>query len=329
MDKILVINTGGTFGMQTSERGFIPATGLESRIRAQIPESNDYPFDMVDIEPLIDSADLQPNDWSRIGSVIIDQSKHYSGFLVIHGTDTLAYTAAALSFIFCGANSKPIVVTGSQVPLDQSGSDAQGNFLDSLVYLSDLKESGVYVCFGGKVLLGSRVRKLDAQGFGAFDTPNLSGYVELAQKRDSPVPTSAPEFRARSVALVLIYPGIPASVIDALSADSDLEAIILLAFGSGNLPSFSSDFVAGIERAHQRGILIVNMTQCLRGRVIQGTYATGSALAEIGALQGYDLTPEAAFARMHYLLATCADKKAVVAQWPQPLCDEMSSGRCE
>ncbi len=321
--SVLVINTGGTFGMVETERGLAPVGDLQSRIRQLIPEAQEFSFDLTELDPLIDSSDLTPSDWGLMAEVICREMSNYSGFVVIHGTDTLAYTAAALSFIFNGCD-KPVLITGSQIPLSAKNSDAPSNFLDSIAAIeTDSQLKGVYVCFGGRLLLGSRVRKVDAQAFTAFDTPNLSGYMEF----DHPVaqkPTALPVFKDRAVATLLIYPGIPASLIDTLSEDPEVEAILLLSFGSGNLPSFSTDFTAGVKRATERGKLIVNLTQCLRGKVIQGAYATGSVLAEVGALPGYDLTPEAAFARMHYLLATSDNKKAVVVRWPQPLADELS-----
>lgn len=319
---LLVINTGGTFGMVESPNGLAPAGDLKRRILETVSSLDSAEFELYELEPLIDSSDLSPTDWSRIAQTVVDHLSDYEGFIVIHGTDTLAYTAAALSLIFAGIN-KPIIVTGSQIPLTQSGSDAPSNFLDSLSVAKDAEMAGVHVCFGGKILLGSRVRKLDAQGFSAFDTPNLQSFIAF----DQPKPEqrfTVPQFKPAAVATIFIYPGIPAAILNGVIDEGRTEALVLLSFGSGNLPTLSSDFLMGLARAHEKGILIVNLTQCLRGKVIQGAYATGSALAEMGALDGKDLTPEAAFARMHYLLATCENKKAVVDLWPQPLCGELS-----
>jgi L-asparaginase len=318
VNKILIINTGGTFGMVHGEAGLAPASDLELRLAQQVPELEHYSFDLVDLLPLIDSSDLRLNDWSRICQTILSNQLSYSGFVVIHGTDTLAYTAAALSFALKGLN-QPVVVTGSQYPLGVEGSDAPTNLLDSLRYLTQSDAAGVRVCFGGLNLQANRVRKVDAQDYVAFDMPN--GEVTLNNIGGEP---QVLEYQEGAVATVLIYPGIPAAIVDGILNDDRLRAILLLSFGSGNIPTASSDFGRALMRANEKGVLLVNMTQCHRGRVIQGAYATGALLAELGALPGLDMTPEAAFAKLHYLFAKGADKKAVEAQWQQPLCHELT-----
>ncbi len=318
MNKVLIINTGGTFGMVQGGTGLAPAPDLEIRLREQVPELAHYAFDLVDLLPLIDSSDLRLNDWSRICETILVEQHHYAGFVVIHGTDTLAYTAAALSFALQGL-SQPVVVTGSQYPLGAEGSDAPTNLLDSLAYLAQSEVEGVRVCFGGLNLQGNRVRKVDAQDYVAFEMPN--GEVTSIKEAAQPEVLS---YREGAVATILIYPGISAAVIDGVLNDDRLRAIVLLSFGSGNIPTTSSDFGEALKRAHKRDVLLINMTQCLKGRVIQGAYATGVLLAELGALPGLDMTPEAAFAKLHYLFAKGADKKAVEAQWQQPLCHELT-----
>ena len=171
MNKVLIINTGGTFGMVLGEAGLAPAADLELRLREQVPELAHYSFDLVDLLPLIDSSDLRLNDWTRICETILSEQHHYAGFIVIHGTDTLAYTASALSFALLGL-SQPVVATGSQYPLGVEGSDAPTNLLDSLSYLAQPDVEGVRVCFGGLNLQANRVRKVDAQDYVAFEMPN-------------------------------------------------------------------------------------------------------------------------------------------------------------
>ena len=318
MNKILIINTGGTFGMVQGEAGLAPASDLELRLVQQVPELKHYSFDLMDLLPLIDSSDLRLNDWSRICETILSNQRSYRGFVVIHGTDTLAYTASALSFALQGLN-QPVVITGSQYPLGFEESDAPTNLLDSLHYLTQSDAAGVRVCFGGLNLQANRVRKVDAQDYIAFDMPN----GEVLPKNNHGVPQVL-DYQEGAVATVLIYPGIPAAVVDGVLNDERLRAILLLSFGSGNIPTASSDIGEALKRAHEQGVMLVNMTQCLKGRVIQGAYETGALLAELGALPGLDMTPEAAFAKLHYLFAKGADKKAVEAQWQQPLCHELT-----
>lgn len=326
----LVINTGGTFGMVESGAGLVPAAGLGTRIEQQIPELAGQ-FDLLELEPLIDSSNLLPSHWQRITASISAQGTRYRGVIVIHGTDTLAYTASALSFT-CGALQLPIVVTGSQKPLELPGCDALANLLASVELLRSAPSAGVYVCFGGYVLQGNRVRKLSVQSYQGFDSPNaarlglseprlfMAGYVAPFV---GTVSDATLEFDDRAVATLLIHPGVCAAVVDAL-VESGCRAIILLSYGSGNLPAQDRPFMQALASAVEQGVLLVNLTQCASGFVEQGVYEAGSELQGLGALDGFDLTPEAAYARMHYLLAICENEKAVATRWSQPLCGEFT-----
>lgn len=329
--KVLILNTGGTFGMVKGIEGLEPAAGLESRIKALMPELDEQ-FDLIDLFPLIDSSNLMPSQWTSIAELILKHAPLYSAVVVIHGTDTLAYTASALSFI-CGSLAKPVVVTGSQKPLEHQGSDALINLSDSFELLQRSPQAGVYVCFGGYILQGNRSRKVSIQSYQGFDSPNYArlGLTQpnllLAQNAApyvGPTVDKVPSFSDRRVATLLVYPGLAAGVVDALLA-SGAEAIILLSYGSGNLPALDSELMSALRQAHSQGVLLVNLSQCPIGHVEQGVYQAGSLLQELGALDGFDLTPEAAFTRIHFLLACCKDKKAVVTAWSQPLCGEFSS----
>jgi len=328
--KVLIVNTGGTFGMVEGASGLQPASGLAMRINAVVP---DLPvqFDLVDLVPLIDSSNLMPSQWQAIAQLILEQGGDYSGIVVIHGTDTMAYTASALSFI-CASLGKPIVVTGSQKPLEHPASDAPSNLSDSIELCLQASGSGIYLCFGGYILQGNRARKVAVQSYQGFDSPNYPRLgltqpslilVQSAAAYTGPLVDQVPVFSDRRVASLLIYPGLPAGVVEAI-AESGADAIILLSYGSGNLPSADHELMNALKQAHAAGVLLVNLSQCPIGHVEQGVYAAGSLLKELGALEGYDLTPEAAFARMHFLLACCDNKKAVVTAWSQPLCGEFS-----
>lgn len=329
-EKILVINTGGTFGMVDGPAGLVPAAGLKVRLEQQLPEFLDR-FDLIELEPLIDSSNLLPSHWLRITEAVAQHGQDYTGVIVIHGTDTLAYSASALSFT-CGALNLPIVLTGSQKPLEHSGSDAQANITASFELLASVPLAGVYVCFGGYVLQGNRVRKISVQSYQGFDSPNAAR-LGLSEPSLFMAEGAAPfmgrtfegalELSDESVATLLVYPGMPAALVEALTS-AGCEALILLSYGSGNLPADDRLLMGALERAVEAGVLLVNLTQCATGFVEQGVYEAGSELQRLGALDGYDLTPEAAFARMHYLLAVCENKKAVVAAWPQPLCGEFT-----
>lgn len=329
-NKFLILNTGGTFGMVQSDKGLTPGAQLQQRIEQQLPALCGQ-FDLSDLHPLIDSSNLMPEHWHRIGVELAQAADRYEGIVLIHGTDTLAYTASALSFI-CGSLSIPLVVTGSQKPLEYPGSDAVDNLSAAFALLQSSPGAGVYVCFGGYILQGNRVRKISVQSYQGFDTPNAARLglseptlllVGQPPAFEGPKHAEVPHFTKSAVATLLIYPGMPAGIIDGLIT-SGCEAIILLSYGSGNLPADDRSLMQALERAADSGVLIVNLTQCATGFVEQGVYEAGSELLRLGALDGFDLTPEAAFARMHYLLATCGDKKAVAAAWPQPLCGEFT-----
>ena len=326
----LVFNTGGTFGMVEGPSGLTPGAELQQRIERQFPELAGL-FDLIDLHPLIDSSNLMPDNWHKIGVEVFKAATHYQGIIIIHGTDTLAYTASALSFI-CGHLGIPLVVSGSQKPLEFPSCDAAANLKASFSLLQSAPAPGVYVCFGGYVLQGNRVRKISVQSYQGFDSPNAARLglsepsllmVSTAPAHTGPHCDEVPLFANRAVATLLVYPGMPAEMIDGL-VSSGCKAIILLSYGSGNIPASDRILMEALERAADSGILIVNLTQCASGYVEQGVYEAGSELLRLGALDGYDLTPEAAFAKMHFLLATCHDREAVVAAWPQPLCGEFT-----
>lgn len=310
--RVLLVYTGGTLGMVPSNRGYVPAAGLEDRIRTQVAGASDAlpEYDVLELDRLIDSANLMPADWRRIGRALQEYWHHYDGFVVLHGTDTMAYTASALSYQLRGCD-RPVILTGAQIPLGQSRNDAVDNLTSALIFAADPRISEVCICFRGRLLRGNRSRKVNSSAFEAFDSPNAPPLgkigISIDLRGDLLLPPGTPDFcfpdcDPEAVALLTIYPGIPARLIDAVLEPGKTRGLILQSYGAGNPPNADVALMDALGRAIDRGTTVVNISQCHRGPVNQGVYATGAELNSLGVLPGRDLTPEAAFTKLHFLL---------------------------
>ena len=309
---IYIAYTGGTIGMKPSKQGYIPAAGFLGDTLENMPEFHraEMPlYTLHEYDNLIDSSDMNPNDWQRIADDIAANYHKYDGFIILHGTDTMAYTASALSFMLENL-AKPVIVTGSQIPLAELRSDGQVNLLNALYVAANYPIAEVSLFFNNRLLRGNRSRKVDADGFNAFDSPNFPPLLEaginirlkagtLATPSDKPVSVS--KVTAQPIGLVSLYPGISPEVIEN-TLQQPVNALILLSYGVGNAPQHPA-LLAQLRYAAEREIPVLNCTQCLRGRVNMGGYATGNSLREAGVLSGSDMTPEAALAKLHYLLS--------------------------
>lgn len=310
--RIYVAYTGGTIGMQPSSQGYVPAAGFLSETLANMPEFHrpEMPeFTLHEYDNLIDSSDMDPTDWQRIADDIADNYADYDGFIILHGTDTMAYTASALSFMLEDL-SKPVIVTGSQIPLAELRSDGQVNLLNALFVAANYPIAEVSLFFNNRLLRGNRSRKVDADGFNAFDSPNFAPLLEAGiniRVKAGTLATNASDsvvvspVSAQPIGMVSLYPGISAEVIKN-TLQQPVNALILLSYGVGNAPQ-NPALIAQLNYARDRQIPVVNCTQCLRGRVNMAGYATGHGLREAGVISGSDMTPEAALAKLHYLLS--------------------------
>lgn len=334
--RILILHTGGTIGMQPSGAGLAPAAGFEALLRQRLaPQLAALPdFDLLELDPLIDSADLCPSHWTRIAAALQAHAADYAGFVITHGTDTLAYTAAALSFM-CAGLDKPVVVTGSQIPLAAPRSDGVENLLGALQLAACAELVEVCVCFRGRVLRGNRAVKVHATALEAFDSPNAPwlGTIGIDLQLNHPLllPAGMPAFDTASVtpafdpaavAVLRLYPGIQTGLVNALLGQPGLKALILQSYGVGNAPTANHSLIEALEAAIARGTLIVNLTQCAQGQVLGDTYATGAALARIGVLSGGDMTLEATFAKLHWLLAQGTTPAVIRDRMGQAMCGE-------
>lgn len=313
--RVYVAYTGGTIGMRKTSRGYAPAPGYLGERLAAMPELRDARMPLYEIEEydsLVDSADMTPADWERIAQDIARHYDDFDGFIVLHGTDTMAYTASALPFMLQGLR-KPVILTGSQIPLAEVRNDARENLITVLHLAAECAIPEVCLYFGNRLLRGCRATKVDAVSFDAFASPNYPPLgtvgIDVHVNWDAVLsPPTMPDtlevrpIRQAEVGVLRLFPGISSETVRRL-LQPPLQGLVLETFGVGNGPADDLAFLNALREATERGVVIVNCTQCLRGSVDPGGYATGSALAKAGVLGGYDMTTEAALAKLLYLFS--------------------------
>ncbi|SHF10470.1 L-asparaginase [Modicisalibacter ilicicola DSM 19980] len=324
---LLIIYTGGTLGMVPSDAGLVPGHDIEARLRTALKtlppasQASLPAFEVIEYADPIDSSAATPADWQRLAGDIAEHysraDKEYAGFLVLHGTDTLAWTAASLAFQLQGID-RAVVVTGAQLPLEAENSDALSNVEAALRFaaLAELQE--VAVCFAGKLLRGVRTRKWDTHAFDGFASPNYPLLGELvdgepvlypsrgldAQQRGLPR-FELPDYAAlggSSVVRIALWPGISARLLAAWLRDDGVKGALLEAWGSGNVPD-DPEILGVLAQATGEGKLLVAISQCPHGPVAIDTYAAGRGLLDAGVLSGDAMTPEAAMTKLVHLTA--------------------------
>lgn len=288
--RILCLYTGGTIGCVPTAQGLAPATGvLQQPLQSLVAKLQPQAIELTlrDYPQLLDSSSMQPKDWLRIAQDIDDAYEEFDGFIVLHGTDTLAWTAAALHWQLAQI-AKPVVITGSQRPWLQSGSDAQSN-VELALRAATGEQAGVIVAFGGQLLPGYAVKKLDADADAAFAAPNWQGIWPSAPSENYRLQLVDPNL---NILPIKLFPGTESWLAQSL-ANKNIEGIVMETYGSGNPPAYTPLKLALLHLA-QQGTLIINCTQCIRGEVRQGHYAAGDFMHQINALPAGRMSIEAA-----------------------------------
>lgn len=313
MPRIYIANTGGTISMKRSAAGYVPAVGhlYEQMTANSLFVGPDMPaFAIGEFDPLLDSADLCPEDWRRIAYDIQHHYDEFDGFVILHGTDTMAYTASALSFMLENL-AKPVILTGSQIPLVEPRSDGVRNLITSMQIAAHHALPEVAIFFNDELLRGCRAVKANSEGFDAFASPNFPPLgtagidIKLNRRLIRPLPSPDQPLTVQhpmdpDVGVLWLFPGITGTITRNFLRPP-LKGVVLLAFGVGNGPSHDTDFLAALREANERGVVLVDCTQCWTGTVKLGSYATGHALAQSGVISGHDLTPAAALTKLFYL----------------------------
>lgn len=331
--SIYIAYTGGTIGMQKSDHGYIPVAGFLGGLLAKSPEFHreEMPdFTVSEYAPLIDSSDMTPAHWQAIADDIKANYHKYDGFVVLHGTDTMAYTASALSFMLENL-TKPVIITGSQIPLCELRSDGHINLQNSLYLAANYPVHEVCLFFNNTLYRGNRSTKAHADGFDAFMSPNfpplLQAGIQIELRAGRVKPIEEIELQVTSitpqpVGVVTLYPGISTSVI-ANILQQPVKALIILSYGVGNAPQ-NKELLDLLSDACRRGIIILNLTQCLSGTVNMGGYATGNALARAGVIGGGDMTIEATLTKLHYLLSQSLTSEEIRQRMQQNIRGELT-----
>ncbi len=331
---ILIINTGGTIGMKRTIHGYAPFPGqigafidlLKANMADQLPH-----IDLIEYNPLLDSSDISAKDWVRIAADVAAHESLYDGFVILHGTDTMAYTASALSFMLRGLN-KPVVITGAQLPLSRLRSDGQENLTTAMLLAAFSRIPEVCLYFGGKLLRGNRATKVSADNLQAFDSPNYPPLAEAGvdlryfPNRCRPAGDGIvlQPFHEQRIGVLKIFPGLQFSLFDNL-IDKGLNGLILEAFGVGNIPFGNTALINLLHSCAEHNIVTVVCTQCHQGRARLGEYAASSELCALGAVSGLDLTVEAAVTKLTYLLSKETDYEKICSFMGQDLAGELSA----
>ncbi|NMZ50540.1 asparaginase [Pseudomonas poae] len=320
-NNVMVLYTGGTIGMQASANGLAPASGFEARMREQLADAHVPTWRFQEMAPLIDSANMTPAYWQRLRTAVIDAlDAGCDAVLILHGTDTLAYSAAAMSFQLLGL-PVPVVFTGSMLPAGVPDSDAWENVSGALAALGAGLAPGVHLHFHGALLAPTACAKIRSFGRNPFAALKRQGGVARVASLPTALDYRQPKTLA-SVGVLPLVPGIGAAQLDGL-IDSGIHGLILECFGSGTGPSDNPKFLASLQRAQDKGIAVVAITQCHEGGVELDIYEAGSRLRGVGVLSGGGMTREAAFGKLNALLGAGLDHAQVRRLVEANLCGEL------
>ncbi|MBD9294020.1 MAG: type I asparaginase [Bacteroidales bacterium] len=338
---LLLIYTGGTIGMKQDMKDLTLKPFDFSQILDEVPEIRKFAFkiDTYSFEPPIDSSDVEPSLWQDLARLIKDKYEDYDGFIILHGTDTMSYSASALSFMLDGL-TKPVIFTGSQLPIGVPRTDGKENLISAVEIASAKDEEGhpavpeVCVCFDSLLMRGNRSTKVNSEVFRAFQSPNFPPLAEaginirynneyIRKPNDWYQSLTINTDLDTRVSILKIHPGITPEVVRNILCGKDTRAIIMETYGSGNAPT-RDWFLDIVKESSAMNKIIVNVTQCLAGTVNMNIYANGKALERAGVIDGYDSTTESALAKLFYLMGKSRDNEWVKAMMSRNLKGEIS-----
>lgn len=337
---ILLIYTGGTIGMvENQETGSLEPFDF-AHIKKHLPELLRFKFqiDPIVFNPVVDSSDITPEYWKKIVHTIESNYAKYDGFVILHGTDTMAYTASALSFMIENLH-KPVVLTGSQLPIGKLRTDAKENLITALEIAADKNLQGypvvpeVCIFFQNDLLRGNRATKVNADNFNAFKSHNYPSLAKSGiQIRYDHKVIFKPDFEKKTkfhyrldtrIATLRLFPGIEKQTVEAILNLKNIKAVILETYGSGNAP-LSPWFLNLIKATVKRGVIILNISQCNIGRVNMQLYETGRELLRAGVISGFDATYETAVAKLMFLIGHRYEKEDIKIRMRVPLVGEIT-----
>ena len=335
MKKVLLIYTGGTIGMVRTPNGYAPKDGyfraeLDAIPALSMPEMPQW--ELYEMHPLLDSSNMTVAEWNKIAQLIAARYDAYDGFVVLHGTDTMAYTASALSFMLEGL-SKPVVLTGSQIPLCEVRSDGRDNIITSVLIAADDRVHEVCLYFGGALLRGNRATKYSADGLIAFVSPNYpplaDAGITIRYHENALLPKKQSALNLQlldnvPIGVIKVFPGIQFSLFESIMTDK-LRGIVIETFGAGNIPGDGNALLPIIRRAFEGGTVLTVCSQCPQGAVSLGAYETSNALKRAGAVSGYDMTTEAAVAKLYYLFSQGLSKERIKLDMERDLRGELTN----
>ena len=339
--SLLMIYTGGTIGMKQDATDQTLKPFDFGQILNEVPEIRKFAFkiDTYTFDPLIDSSDVEPALWVNLAQLIRDRYDLYDGFIILHGTDTMAYSASALSFMMDGL-TKPVIFTGSQLPIGVPRTDGKENLISAVEIASAKDSEGhalvpeVCIYFNSLLMRGNRCTKTDAEAFRAFRSPNCDPLAEAGIKiryDSSLIRKPLDWYQSLSistnldtrVSILKVHPGITPQLVRTVMCDPETRAVIMETYGSGNAPT-KQWFLDIIRESCESGKVVVNVTQCQAGTVNMNLYATGKALKDAGVLNGYDCTTESCLAKLFYLMGKSPDNEWVKGMMERNLKGEIS-----
>ena len=340
--SLLMIYTGGTIGMKLDEKSNSLVPFDISQIEEQVPELKrfGYKIDKISFSKIIDSSDITPDVWISLAKMIRDNYDRYDGFVILHGTDTMSYTASALSFMLHNLE-KPVILTGSQLPVGILRTDGKENIISSIEIAAAVREDGrpmvpeVCIFFESELFRGNRTTKFNAENFKAFRSENFpplaqagvhikynTHLIRYPKRWGKPLKISTN--LDTNVTTLKLFPGITTQAVKGVLNSENCRAVVLQTYGAGNAPT-NREFLNLLNEAGKKGLILINVSQCLAGKVDMKLYATGVELQKLGFITQFDATFEAIIAKLFVLLGNYPDNKVVKREMKKNICGEFTS----